>query len=349
LAVIVSGSRTTGVFRILPARRRQTRFAAIVAILATIGAMPSAAGARDLAVLLHPDADAAALRSTILQPFGVATGVTVAVSDWTGGLDALRGAAAPADVVLGTTAEVQDGCEAGLLDKLDWTALGRDRLAPGAVSDCGLGALLRATVLAWDREKYPATPGWSDFWDVVKAPGKRGLRLGARGTLEFALWADGVAPGDIYRTLRTDGGVERAFRKLDQIRPYLVWWTDDAQAARILASGEVLMTSAPASAIVRLNRAENRAIAMQWTGAMTSVLQWARVKGSDNQPAVDRFLGYAADPANMARVIEAGPYGTLVRDATQPEGFGQALPADEAFWRENGAKLNSRFDAWIAR
>ncbi len=307
---------------------------------------------RDLAVLLRGNADETALRTAILQPFSVATGIMTTISNWTGGLDALRTAiaAAPQDVVLGTAAEVANGCDAGIFEKLDWAVLGgRDRLAAGAATDCGVGALYRATVLAWDREKYSATPAWSDFWDVVKAPGKRGLRLGARGNLEFALLADGVAPGDVYRTLRTDAGIDRAFRRLDQIRPYLAWWSDDAQAARILATGEVLMTSAPAAAIALVNRTEGRAIAMQWAGATASTAFWARVKGSDNQAAIGRFLSYAADPRNLSGLPAAGPYGVLVRDTPQPDVFAAVLPADEAFWRENGARLGTRFEAWVAR
>lgn len=306
---------------------------------------------RDLAVLMRSNTDEAALRAAMLQPFTAASGVPTTTLNWSGGLDALRTtvAATPVDVVLGTAGEVANGCDAGIFEKLDWAALGgRDRLAAGAATDCGVGALYRATILAWDREKYAATPAWPDFWDVVRAPGKRGLRLGARGNLEFALLADGVAPGDVYRTLRSDAGIDRAFRKLDQIRPYLVWWSDDAQAARILASGEVLMTSAPAGAITRVNRTEGRAIAMQWTGATASMAFWARVKGSDNQAATTRFLTYAADPRNLTGLTAAGPYGSLARDAVQPDGFAGVLPADEVFWRENGARLGARFDVWVA-
>ena len=59
---------------------------------------------------------------------------------------------------------------------------------------------------------------------MAKYPGKRGLRKGVQGNLEIALMADGVAPGDVYRTLRGSDGVARAFRKLDQLKPYLVFW-----------------------------------------------------------------------------------------------------------------------------
>ena len=78
--------------------------------------------------------------------------------------------------------------------------------------------------------------------DVAKIPGKRGMRKTAKYTLEIALMADGVAPNDVYKTLATEAGVERAFKKLDQLKPNLVWWEKGSQPPQLLASGEVTMT-----------------------------------------------------------------------------------------------------------
>ena len=115
--------------------------------------------------------------------------------------------------------ELATGCSEGLFEKLDWSAIGgKDHYLPQAVSDCGVGAGLASLVLAWDRDKFPATPGWADFWDVAKYPGKRGLHRGVRGNLEFALFADGVSPADVYKVLATSEGVDRAFRRLDQLK-----------------------------------------------------------------------------------------------------------------------------------
>lgn len=55
-------------------------------------------------------------------------------------------------------------------------------------------------------------------------PGKRGLRKGAKYTLEIALLADGVKTEDVYKVLNTPEGVTRAFAKLDQIKPNIQWW-----------------------------------------------------------------------------------------------------------------------------
>lgn len=64
--------------------------------------------------------------------------------------------------------------------------------------------------------------------------------------------ADGVKPHDIYRELATDEGVNRALEKLDQIRPYLTWWRDARDAARIIQDGEALMGLMPTQSILVL-------------------------------------------------------------------------------------------------
>ena len=55
---------------------------------------------------------------------------------------------------------------------------------------------------------------WRDFWDVQKFPGKRGMRKTAKYTLEIALLADGVPPGEVYKTLATPVGVDVLLRSL---------------------------------------------------------------------------------------------------------------------------------------
>ena len=56
--------------------------------------------------------------------------------------------------------------------------------------------------------------------------------------LSSLLWA---IPDRLYRVLATTEGVNRAFEKLDQIRPYITWWLTSEEARRILTSNSVLM------------------------------------------------------------------------------------------------------------
>jgi putative spermidine/putrescine transport system substrate-binding protein len=322
------------------------------------------ATARDLAVIVRPQLQKP-IKEVFVEPFIAATGIAAQIQPWDGGIDQLRSQAKLPDntwdLVMVDGDELGTGCSEGLLEKLDWSAIGgKDHYLPQAVSDCGVGATIESVVLAWDRDKFPATPGWADFWDVAKYPGKRGLHSGVRGNLEFALIADGVSPGDVYKVLATAEGVDRAFRRLDQLKPYIVWWHDDAEAARILTTGDVLMTSASAPTIAMVNRGDHRNFGVQWTASLYEVDSWAIIKGSPNLRAATQFLYFAGTPAieaRLAALFGAGGLAKGANDGLAPElaqisptaaaNLNAAVRVDTAFWHDNLAKLRQRFDNWL--
>lgn len=335
-----------------------------VALWVTLAGMPAAG--RQLTVVSRGPTLLQAQDEVLFKPFTTTTGVPVDPQEWAGGIGFLRsrieGGGNDWDLAQVSGGELLAGCDDGLFEKLPWPALGgRERFLPQGTSDCGLGLAVGSIVLAWDRDKFTATPSWADFWDVARYPGKRGLRRTARSNLEIALMADGVAGGDTYRLLRTDEGVDRAFRKLDQIKPYLSWWTPDQQAAQFLGSGEVLLSSADSVSIALANRTQKRHFGLQWAGSLYSILSWAVMKGSPNTADAIRLLSFIADPARQAGLATAVPYGTTVKGAnelvppdslatspTAPANLGGALQIDEQFWYENGDKLSQRFEAWLA-
>src|SRR3546814_1746715 len=60
-----------------------------------------------------------------------------------------------------------------------------DDFLPAAVHECGVGAFVWSTVLAYNGKTMKTAPtSWADFWDVKKFPGKRGMRKGARRSEE---------------------------------------------------------------------------------------------------------------------------------------------------------------------
>jgi len=335
--------------------------------IATVFAVPGCilpAAARELTLVARAGPFQEPLQQVFVLPFSQASGLHVDQESWTGGLDQIEqriGWGDPWDLVQVSSAELQPGCEQGFFEKLDWSAIGgRDRYLPQGVSDCGVGAFMRSIVLTWDRDKFPGTPTWGDFWDVAKYPGKRGLKRDVETNLEIALLADGVAPGDVYGTLRSSDGVARAFRKLDQLKPYLVWWQSDTDATKIVGSGAVLMTSAPNDRVTAANRAERRHFGIQWSGSLYSVDFWAIVAGSANFAAAIRFLAFAANPAQEAKLLPLIAYGPMAKGAndklppdlqavspTAPANLQNALQIDEAFWRDNYAKLSQRFEDWL--
>jgi putative spermidine/putrescine transport system substrate-binding protein len=337
----------------------------LVAAAAILAMTSGSAAARDLSLVALPPTEPA-IQEIFARPFVMATTIPAQVSNWDGGIDTLRTQAkAPDnswDLVMVDSDALTAGCSEGLFEKLDWSTIGgKDHYLPQAVSDCGVGAGVASLVLAWDRDKFSAAPTWADFWDVAKIPGKRGLFQGVRGNLEFALIADGVAPGDVYKVLGTSDGVDRAFRKLDQLKPYIVWWHDGAEAARILASGDVLMTSAYAPQVTTTGRTAHRNFGLQWTASLYEVESWAILKGSPNLRQATQFLYFAGTPAIQARLVGQYGDGGLARGAndglapelsqvspTTPANLNAALRVDAAFWHDNLAKLRPRFESWLA-
>lgn len=337
-------------------------------LVAVLALAPDASGlARDLTIAVPDMLSADIVRDIYVQPFASATGIATRLDVREAGLESMRvrkdSAPLPWDVALLSADELLAACDEGLLEKLDWPAIGgKDHYQPIGVSECGVGSTFNSIALAWDRDKFPVTPTWADFWDIAKYPGKRGLRKSAATNLEFALMADGVAPSDIYRTLKSSDGVDRAFRKLDQLRPYIVWWESDDQAAKFLGSGEVLMTSAPAARALLAGRAEHHNFGIQWAGSIFSVASWSVIKSSPNARQAYQFLYFAGSSAIQAHLLSIAPYPGLARGANDglapellaqtPVGAGNqasGVQSDEQFWRDNGDKLGQRFAAWLSR
>ena len=346
----------------MPAR---TFLAAVALLTAPVIASYSAlASSTDLTIVTRDNSLQRAMQSAYVQPFTAVTGTPVQQPLWEGGIDTLRAQAKnvddPWDLVLVDADELATGCSEGLFEKLDWPAIGgKEHYQPLAVSDCGVGAVIAATVLAWDKDKLPAAPSWTDFWDVAKYPGKRGLRKGVRGNMEFALMADGVAPGDVYKSLSTAEGQDRAFRKLDQLKPYIVWWSTEVEAAHIMASGDVLMTSAPSGQIVSMPGKEHRNFGLQFTASLYELESWAIMKGSAATRMAQQFLYFTGMPAIELRLLQHSGDGALAKglnDGLSPElaavspsaaaNLAAGLRIDAGFWHDNLPKLRQRFDAW---
>ncbi len=323
-----------------------------------------------------------AQQSAFFAPFTAATQMKLRVERWDGGLATLQeqaslgsGAEAAGLAIMDDTAALA-ACAQGLLLPIDPSAIpalttGNAPLDVDSISPCGIGAFRVALVLAWDKSRIDTAPTWSAFWDVARRPGKRGLPRDPRGTLEIALLADGVAPDALYRTLGSEAGLNRAFRKLDQLKPYVVWWQTAAQAVQIIETGAVLMTSAPNSDIAVANRAGHRDFGIQWQQSLSTMLDWvlpgrpapvnAQAGPSDRERQAYALIGFTLDPARQADFVTHYPAQSLLRQAPLPDG---ALPPDSAeasahqrdatridaaFWAAHLAAIKARFDAWIAK
>jgi putative spermidine/putrescine transport system substrate-binding protein len=328
-----------------------------------------AAAAADLTVTSWGGSYQDAQREVFFEPFKQATGINLIEDNWNGGVGAIRakveGGGHEWDVVQVEAEELVLGCEEGLYEPIDWDAVGgKDQFIDAAVSDCGVGTIVWTTAIAYDGDKITADApqSWADFWDTEKYPGKRGLRRGPKYNLEFALMADGVDPAEVYDVLRTPEGVERAFAKLDEIKDDVIWWEAGAQPPQLLASGEVIMTSAYNGRISAANQGEGRNFKVVWPQSIYAVDSWVILRGSPNKDAALQFIAFASEPEHQSNLPKAIAYGVTNKAAadqidkailadlpTAPENLAGAIELDTEYWVENIDRLMERFTAWAAQ
>ncbi|MXR37448.1 ABC transporter substrate-binding protein [Craterilacuibacter sinensis] len=334
-------------------------------ILVLTSAWVSHVQAAELNVLSFGGANKAAQEIAFYQPFHNSSGIVVNGGDYNG--DYYREivqAKKPTkqwDVVELSSPELTRACSEGRLTRLDWSRIGMPAdFVNGSVTDCGVGIFSWSAVLAYNADQVARVPkNWRDFWDVKGIPGKRGMHQSARYTLEFALMADGVPPADVYQVLATPAGVDRAFKKLSQLKPHIVWWESPAQPANMLAYDQVVMSVAYNGRITAAQKDWPK-LRVMWNDNIYNLNYWAIPKGADTDNAT-RFVVFASQPENQknyASYIDYGPTRlsalqllpaeTAVRMPTAPANLAHATPIDSAFWVKHGQALEMRFNAWLS-
>ncbi|MFI4986393.1 MAG: ABC transporter substrate-binding protein, partial [Alphaproteobacteria bacterium] len=129
----------------------------------------------------------------------------------------------------------------GLVEKIDDAIVDRSKFSADVRAPYLFTTAIYSTVLGYRKDAFKDghPKSWAEFWDVKRFPGPRSLRNHPVDNLEFALLADGVAADKIYPI-----DMDRAFKKLDEIKPYVtVWWTTGAQPAQLLLDKEVVLAS----------------------------------------------------------------------------------------------------------
>ncbi|MXZ43408.1 MAG: ABC transporter substrate-binding protein [Gammaproteobacteria bacterium] len=317
----------------------------------------------------------------IFKPFEEATGIKVNVEDYNGGLAQIRGQVESGNVHWDVVdVESQDdliGCDEGLLEYLDDLELpdapdgtsAEEDFFEDANSECGLGNIVWATVIAYNSSTYEEDPPstMADFFDLEKYPGKRGMRRTPEVNFEFALMADGVPPEEVYDLLSTDEGIDRAFKKLDTIKDSIIFWETGAQPPQLLADKEVAITTAYNGRIFNAINTEKQPFVIVWDSHIRDYGQWVIVAGAPNLDNAKKFLQFAARSTSMAGVSNRISYGPLRHSAwglvdkhvdtnidmrphmpTAPENSKNYLDNNAEWWAEHRDDLFERFGVWLS-
>ena len=269
-------------------------------------------------------------------------------------------------------------CDEGLVLEIDFD----EALAPAPdgtpasedfgdmiVNECFIPQIVYSTTFGYRTDMVQTPPTTiADVFDLDKIPGRRSLEKKPLANIEWALLAEGVPLDEVYDTLSTPEGIDRAFAKLDTIKSEVVWWTKGAVPVQLLADGEVVMASAYNGRLFSGIEEEKQPIAMMWDWQWFDLDGWVVPKGGKNIDTVMEFLRFATDtqrladqakfisygPARMSSAPLVGNHATLGIEMaphmpTAPANSTRMLPNNIEWWADHGDEMNERFTAWLAR
>lgn len=213
-----------------------------------------------------------------------------------------------------------------------------------------------ATVLAYRTDAVRTAPKtWADFFNTSGVRGRRAMRRNPVDTVEQALLADGVAPGQLYPL-----DFDRAFRALDKIkRDVAVWWTSGAQSTQLLQSGEVDLCptwNGRAQAAITAGAP----VAIMWEQSLWQTEGWVILKGGPNVALCREFIKFALEPSRQAIFARITGYGPTLDAAigqlspeiaktlpTHPDNRRSAIVVDVDNWTANRDRATERFNRWV--
>ena len=251
-------------------------------------------------------------------------------------------------------------------------AAGSSRITAADVSGQGVnGSCLRegvmfdigGGVLAFDQRSFPdgqpQPASWADFWDVKAFPGPRALpNIGNPWwAMIAALEADGVSRDALFPL-----DLDRAFRKLDEIKPHVtVWWKSGDQSQQIFRTREVVMAMLFSGRAFRL-RSEGIPLGISWHGAPLDAAFWAATKAARHPNAALALLDFIYTRPKAHAEFAAESFGStaqrgaldfLPADAKassvlQPANWSKIVRVDREWLAANREKVLQRWSTWIA-
>lgn len=344
-------------------------FLASLVLLGGVAFLPSAGFTRDFTVNTAGGVYSDMLHKYFFTPFAKENGFSEVLdnkgeSRW-GGLQVLIDTnQRPYDIIETEIYEQTRACQEGLFKKLDLVKLGiADKINPDSIFECGIGVGITAITVASREGTFPQNPtSIEDFFDLAKFPGKRGLRATPQFSLELALLADGVKPGELYDVLATPEGLDRAFAKLDTIKPQLVFWETGAQSVQLLTGGDVAMSTGYSHRIAAARLAGEK-LDMIWDRSFLNHDAFGILDGAEHADLAEKFLQFYANPQREADFIKEMPMGPAMKDTIKylPPELVKLLPVGDnlktaldgsnpkalSFWLDNGDQIAKRWTAWM--
>jgi putative spermidine/putrescine transport system substrate-binding protein len=244
----------------------------------------------------------------------------------------------------------------GLLEPLDFTIIDKTKLDPDFVFDHGVGSFAYSFVNAYNNQKLSGKPkGWADFFDTKKFPGSRTVyKWPTVGVFEAALLADGVAPDKLYPL-----DIDRAFKKLDTLKPSIKWWSTGAQSQQMMASGETVMGYAWNGRMYSIIK-DKAPVDIDWTQNIKTGDYLVVPKGSKNKEAAMQFIANAVSAKAQADFANETTYAPINVDSNSmikaelvpymPYSHKDSqVVLDVKYWSENKDAIIAKWNAWLLK
>jgi putative spermidine/putrescine transport system substrate-binding protein len=304
--------------------------------------------------------------------------------EYHGGLDEIRRQVDSGEVIWDIvdvqSHEARVGCDEGLFEELDrdmfekaadGTAMDDDIMVP-VPNDCVVPQIFWSHVTFYQEGSFIGTQPTTiaDFFDQNKFPGKRGLRSWPHGLIEMALIADGVAISNVYNVMRTETGINQAFRMLDKIKDEVAFWSLGKEPLELVKSGVVSMSMAYNGRVGFAVLTESEKFVTLWDGQVLDAEWLVIVKGTPNLEEAQKFLIHASAPAQQAgqaKYINYGPMRASAFDIirsgepwfysgknilehmpNRSEVMARTIVANPEWWADYGTAIEERYIAWMA-
>ncbi|WP_322894295.1 MULTISPECIES: extracellular solute-binding protein [unclassified Yoonia] len=287
------------------------------------------------------------------------------------------------DLVDVTAADAMRLCDEGLAMEIDHDELlaaapdgtsATEDFGDMIISDCFIPQIAYSTTNAYRTD----VAAWNGavpedicaLFDTETFPGTRTLERRPLNNLEWALICDGVAFEDVYDTLETTEGQDRAFAKLDTIKGDTIWWTSAAESIQSIADGEAVMGSSYNGRFFSAIVEQDQPIEMLWDAQVYDLDGWIIPAGlpeerlnrvldfvffaTDTQRLADQAAYISYGPARMSSAPLVSTHAELGIEMaphmpTNPENATNSFVQNYEWWADYRDDLDSRFQSWLAQ
>jgi putative spermidine/putrescine transport system substrate-binding protein len=243
--------------------------------------------------------------------------------------------------------------DAKWLAPLDYSVIPKDQILPGFATEYRVANMIYSIQLAYNTDKIKTPPtGWADFFDLAKYPGKRAVMdYSAGGIFEIALLADGVPADKLYPL-----DIDRAIKKLNTIKPALVFWQSGAQSEDLVGSGEVSMVMTYNARAYDAKVVQKKPVGYIFPGQILAAAYLTVPKGSQHVPEAMKLIAFAVSKEVNGSLTNYLPLGPSNKEVKPDPAMAAELPSshlnepyaifDDKWIAENAKMLEARYQAW---